>query len=147
MEQDKFNKLLYYFPYNLTFYGASDIWTWTYCGHNRDGSIGLQGPIWYTTVLIDEIGLEYAPILVPFDRLADYEIEIDGGKMWLCELLADYNRMFNRDNVKENWETIKWKAYKGYFYFNIMELFFKYHVDVFGLVDLGIAEDYFKFKN
>jgi hypothetical protein len=28
-----------------------------------------------------------------------------------------------------------------------MELFFKYHVDVFGLVDLGIAEDYFEFKN
>lgn len=143
----EFNKLLYYFPYNLTFYGGGDIWTWTYCGHNRDGSIGLQGPIWNTTVLIDEIGLEYKPILVPFDRLADYEVEVDGGKMWLCELLADYDNSFSRENFNIKLENNKSMAFNGHCSFNIMELFFKYHVDVFGLIDLGIAEDYFKFKD
>jgi hypothetical protein len=147
MEQDKFNKLLYYFPYNLTFYGGGDIWTWTYCGHNRDGSIGLHGPIWHTTVLIDEIGLGYIPILVPFDKIIDYEIDIDGGKMWLCELLANYNTLFSSNSIKEYFETIKWMAFNGHFSFNVMELFFKYHVDVFGLVDLGLAVDYFKLKN
>ena len=147
MEQNKFSQLLYYFPYDLTFYGASDIWTLTYCGHNCDGSIGLEAPMWHTSVLIDEIGLEYAPILVPFDRLADYEIEIDSGKMWLCELLADFDNSLSRENFNANVQRTKNIAQTGQYSFNVMQLFFKYHVDVFGLIDLRLATDYFKFKN
>lgn len=143
MEQNKFNKLLYYFPYNLTFYGGGDIWTWTYCGHNRDGSIGLSNSMWDITVLNGEIGLEYAPILVPFERLADYEVEVDGNNVYFIDIVSSYDNCLHRNNI----DTLKLLVTKGQISFNIMELFFKYHVDVFGLIDLGIAEDYFKFKN
>lgn len=147
MQKDKFHQLLYYYPHNLTFYGACDIWTWTYCGDICEGSIGLQAPMWNTTVLIDEIGLEFVPILVPFERIVDYEIEIDGDKMWLCELLADFDNALSREKFNANVERTKNIAQAGQYSFNVMQLFFKYHVDVFGLIDIGLAIDYFKFKN
>ena len=163
MEKDKFSQLLYYYPHNLTFYGASDIWTWYSYGHEIDGSIwknkygggkiakdasiGIHNSTWSGIITIEDIGLEYVPILVPFDKIIDYEIEIDGGKMWLCELLADFDNSLSRENFNANVERTKNIAQTGQYSFNVMQLFFKYHVDVFGLIDLGLAMDYFKFKN
>ena len=147
MQKDKFRQLLNYYTHDLIFYRAQDIRTWTHCGDTCEGSIGLQAPMWNTTVLIDEIGLEYVPILVPFERIVDYEIEIDGDKMWLCELLADFDNALSREKFNANVERTKNIAQTGQYSFNVMQLFFKYHVDVFGLIDIGLAIDYFKFKN
>lgn len=114
-------KLAMYLPYNLEFIGGGD--RWIMYSASKDGAVLLKNGLHNLVVHEENIGEEYAAILKPMEKF-----NIDEQERCALDCSAPTNgEPFPQITV----------------YARHIDWFCQNHYDIFGLIDAGLAVDYY----
>lgn len=128
------NQLAAYLPHSLEFEGGGDRWTMYSIGIG--GDIVVKNGLHTEVICACYVGLEYKPILRPFSTITNEEAEEYQEKVW-GDTSQYVEIIINGGNAgyegKGTWGDL---ARRG---FRTTEFFMSKKLDVFGLIEQGLA--------
>lgn len=111
------NQLVAYLPHNLEFYGGGDRWTLYSIG--AEGDIVLKNGLHTEVIHAANVGVEYQPILRPFTTITNEDAEEYEAQVWGEDIAT--------------WAGLAGRAFKT------TKFFMKKKLDVFGMIEQGLA--------
>lgn len=126
-----------YLPHSLDLYGASDIWSLYSVSYGGVCTILNGGHI--QKIDLDNIGVEYAPILLPIEAMPTYEFGGGGDPYTACQMLYEFNNSLGKERFDA--EEVKTMCKTGGYSYYVFQQMLAMNIDVFGLIEKGLAVD------